>query len=194
MSEIINYVPVLMIMITALGLLLNIPWRWMVILLSIQYVAVFWLVSQNLSLGLSAVKLLVGWMAGAVLGSSFTDVEDIKFFSLKLSDNIFKIIAGLLILLLAFSLGNTAFYWIPASIPVLSGGLVLIGLGLLQLGMSTHPFRTTIGLLTLLSGFDVIYAAVVSSVLVTGLLALVTLGLAFSGAYLMNVAHLEESR
>ena len=43
-----------------------------------------------------------------------------------------------------------------------------------------------IGLLTTLSGFELIYAAVENSVLVTGLLAVVTLGLALVGAYLLE--------
>ena len=141
---------------------------------------------------LAAGTLLVGWMAVAIIGSSINEEESPTDFDWKLNDNFFKIIAGLLILLLAFSLGNTAFQWIPASFAVISGGLVLAGLGLLQLGLSTQPFRTTIGLLTLLSGFDIIYAAVVNSVLVAGLSALVSLGLAFLGAYLMNVEHLED--
>ena len=84
-------------------------------------------------------KLLVGWMAVAIIGSSINDEESPTDFDWKLNDNFFKIIAGLLILLLAFSLGNTAFQWIPASFAVISGGLVLAGLGLLQLGLSTQP-------------------------------------------------------
>lgn len=192
LSEILAYLPVFILILTGLGLLLNLPYRWLLILFSVQFVAAFWLILLSWPLGLAAVKLLVGWMAVAIIGSSINEEESPTDFNWKLNDNFFKIIAGLLILLLAFSLGNTAFQWIPASFAVISGGLVLAGLGLLQLGLSTQPFRTTIGLLTLLSGFDIIYAAVVNSVLVAGLSALVSLGLAFLGAYLMNVEHLED--
>jgi len=44
-----------------------------------------------------------------------------------------------------------------------------------------------VGLLTVLAGFEIMYAAVESSALVTALLAVVNLGLALAGAYFMNV-------
>jgi hypothetical protein len=43
-----------------------------------------------------------------------------------------------------------------------------------------------LGLLTFLSGFEVLYAAMESSSLVTGLLAVVNLGLALAGAYFLG--------
>ena len=66
------------------------------------------------------------------------------------------------------------------------GAMLLIGMGLLHLGVTTRPLRVLLGLLTTLSGFELLYAAVENSVLVAGLLALVTLGLALVGAYLLD--------
>jgi hypothetical protein len=74
---------------------------------------------------------------------------------------------------------------------VLQGGLILICVGLLHLGMTTRPMRVIIGLLTVLSGFEVLYAAVETSLLVAGLQALTTLGLALVGAYLLSVRGME---
>lgn len=193
MNSFLAIVPAVLGMVTGLILLLNLRWRWLIIVLTVQYVAVFWLVVQNWSLGLSAVKLLVGWMVGALLASSYNDESSISPFMANLTENIFKIVSSILIILLAFSVSNLSLEWIPASFPVLFGGLVLIGLGLLQLGMSTQPFRLILGLLTVLGGFDIIYASMGSSVLVTGLSAVISLGLALSGAYLMNVENLEET-
>jgi hypothetical protein len=51
--------------------------------------------------------------------------------------------------------------------------------------------RVTIGLLTALSGFEIIYAAIETSTLVTGLLAGVNLGLALAGAYLIIAPTME---
>ncbi len=48
-----------------------------------------------------------------------------------------------------------------------------------------------IGLLTALSGFEILYAAVETSVMVAGLQAIVTLGLALIGAYLLAVRGME---
>jgi hypothetical protein len=73
------------------------------------------------------------------------------------------------------------------------GGLILITLGLVQLGLTMQPLRVVIGLLTLLSGFGILYAAVESSVLITGLLAVITLGLSIVGAYMLTAPTLEES-
>jgi hypothetical protein len=54
--------------------------------------------------------------------------------------------------------------------------------------------RVIVGLLTVLSGFEIIYAAIESSVLVTGLLAGVNLGLALVGAYLLISPKMEPSK
>jgi hypothetical protein len=70
------------------------------------------------------------------------------------------------------------------ALQVITGGLLLLGLGFIHLGITSEPFRVVLGLLTLLSGFEIIYAALESSILVAGLIALVNLGLALTGSYL----------
>jgi len=64
-------------------------------------------------------------------------------------------------------------------------------LGLLHLGLTSSALRVTLGLLTVLAGFEILYAAVETSVLVAGLLAAVSLGLALAGAYLLVVPSLK---
>jgi hypothetical protein len=59
------------------------------------------------------------------------------------------------------------------------------------LSLTSDPLRVIIGLLTSLSGFEIIYAAVETSTLVTGLLAGVNLGLALVGAYLLIAPTME---
>jgi hypothetical protein len=70
-------------------------------------------------------------------------------------------------------------------LPVIGGGILLIGAGVVHLGVTSDPWRVTIGLLTLLAGFEILYGAVESSILVTGFLALVNLGLGIIGSYLL---------
>jgi hypothetical protein len=79
------------------------------------------------------------------------------------------------------------------SIPILWGSFILISFGLLQLSLTSHPFRVIIGLLTSLSGFEIIYAAIETSTLVTGLLAGVNLGLALVGAYMLIAPTMESN-
>jgi hypothetical protein len=50
-----------------------------------------------------------------------------------------------------------------------------------------------VGLLTVIAGFEVIYAAIETSVLVAGLLGVVNLGLALTGAYVLISGSLEEA-
>jgi hypothetical protein len=68
-----------------------------------------------------------------------------------------------------------------------------MGLGMLHLGMTIQPFRVILGLLTVLSGFEALYAALESSILVAAMLATVNLGLALVGAYLLTARKAEES-
>jgi hypothetical protein len=79
-----------------------------------------------------------------------------------------------------------------AGFPVTNGGLLLIGMGLLHLGITTYVLRVVIGLMTVLSGFEILYATVEGSVLVAALLAAINLGLALVGAYLLIASHPQE--
>ena len=72
--------------------------------------------------------------------------------------------------------------------PVLAGTILMAGIGALQLGSSRQTGRIILGLLTVLSGFEVYYAAVEGSILVAGLLSVVVLGLGLVGAYLLSAA------
>lgn len=72
-----------------------------------------------------------------------------------------------------------------AGFALTAGSLLLIGMGLLHLGITAHVLRVTIGLMTVLSGFEIIYSAVEDSVLVAALLAVINLGLALVGSYLL---------
>jgi hypothetical protein len=69
------------------------------------------------------------------------------------------------------------------------GALFLMGFGILQLSLTTDLLLVILGLLTTLSGFEIIYADIESSSLVTALLATVTLGIALLGAYLLSIGH-----
>ena len=167
---------------TTLLLLLHLSWRWTLVAIVLQYVAVAWLVSLNWSIGLAAVKLVVGWMAGAVLtasqAGSLTQRE-------VPSGRIFRGLAGGLVLIVIYVLVTGVNDWFQIDQTVLHGALVLLGMGLLQIGLTNDPLRTVVGLLTFLAGFEVLYAALGLSVLVAGLLALVNLSLALACAYLV---------
>ncbi len=184
--ERLSMLAVVALVISTLLLLLSQNWRWSIIALAVQYLAVFVLVSQVWPLGLSAVKLVAGWMAGAVLGASQPAPELVEDPHSSGPSVIFRFLMAILVWILAFVVtpGFVALISLPPAL--VTGVILLIGMGLVQLGMTTRPLRVLLGLLTTLSGFELIYAAVENSIMVAGLLAVVTLGLALVGAYLLD--------
>jgi hypothetical protein len=184
----IAWIAVVLIVITTTGLLLARDWRWSIILLAVQFVGMFVLTLQHWPLGMAAVKVVAGWMSAAILGmtrSGLTNEESGEAEALP-GGRLFRVIAsGMVLLLVAVVTPVVDTIMADAGFPVTNGGLLLIGMGLLHLGISTRILRVTIGLMTVLSGFEILYAAVEGSVLVAALLAAINLGLALVGAYLV---------
>lgn len=186
---------VILLILTSSGLLISRDWRWIVALLACQYAGVFYLVSLDWPVGLAIIKLVTGWMAGVALGlTQFgappgTDIE-----TAWPSSRAFRLLASAFLVVVAVSAAPALARWLPGvSNEQALGGLILAAAGLLQIGMTGIPFRVTVGLLTILAGFEILYAAVETSVLVAGLLSAVNLGLALAGAYLVSVSSMPEA-
>jgi hypothetical protein len=187
---------VILVCLTSIYILVSRDWRYCIGALAVQYIGVFLLVHASWPLEMAIAKMLAGWMAGAILGIAMANVSDtwrdseksIKF------GLIFRILAALILALTITSLVLHTTTWLPMiNIPILWGSFILIGLGLLQLSLTSHPFRVIIGLLTSISGFEIIYAAIETSTLVTGLLAGVNLGLALVGTYILIAPTMENN-
>ncbi len=184
--ERLSVLAVVVLVMTTLLLLLSQNWRWSIIALAVQYLAVFVLVLQVWPLGLAAVKLIAGWMAGAMLGASQPISELVDEPQSSGPAFVFRFLVAVLVWILVFTVTPVIVSLVPLPSTLVMGALLLVGMGLVQLGMTTRPLRVLLGLLTTLSGFELVYAAVENSVLVAGLLAVVTLGLALVGAYLLD--------
>jgi hypothetical protein len=189
MSAVLLWVAALLLAVTSVGLLLSRDWRWSLGLLAIQYFAASWLVYQHWPLTMSAAKLVTGWMAAAVLGITQLGIKNNPAAETSWPEGrLFRIFAAVLFLVAVSAAANRLTDWLPdAGMPSIWGSLVLIGLGLLHLGMTLHPLKVILGLLTTLLGFEVLYSAVENSILVASLLAVVTLGLALTGSYLLTL-------
>jgi hypothetical protein len=174
---------VILLGITSLVLLAHFSWRWTLLALGVQYLAMAWLVSLSWPLPLAAIKLLVGWMAGAVLATSQAGLQEPLE---SLSGRLFRLLTAGLVLVAVYTVSPPVRDWLQVQQPILLGTFVLSGVGLVQISMTHHPLRVVVGLLTVLAGFEILYAALELSVLVAGLLAVVNLGLALSGAYLLT--------
>ena len=194
-ATVVSWVVVVGLLITSSGLLLYRDWRWGIGFLAGQYIGVFWLVLQHWPLGMAAAKLVGGWMATASIGMTLLNLHQQepteKYWTQGRSFLLFMIgMAALLAVAVAPLIESI----LPGiGIPVVVGGILLIAMGLLQLGMTTQVLRVILGLLTTLSGFEILYAAMEGSSLVAALLVVINLGLGLVGAYLLTAASEEEA-
>ena len=189
LAILLPWIAVLIVAATSTGLFLNRDWRWDLGLLAIQYLGVGLLVAQHWPLGMAAAKLVTGWMATAALGMTFTalppheeSVERVWPQGLG-----FRLFMVGMILVLTISVTPRLERSMPGiGAPALAGTILLTGIGLLHLGTSSQISRVIFGLLTVLAGFEILYAAIEGSILVAALLSVVNLGLGLVGAYLLN--------
>ena len=181
--------------LTGLWLLTGRDNRWLALGLGVQYVGVFLLVFLSWPVSLAVVKLVAGWMSAALIGVGLAGSQANQISvheSFSPSGRVFRLLAAGIIGLAMFSLGPGVSEWFPGvGLEIVDGSLLLIGLGALQLGLSTQPVRVVLGLLTVVSGFEILYAALENSVLVAGLLAVLNLGLALMGVFLAAAPALE---
>ena len=188
-ATVFAWIAVGLIVPVSAALLVIRDWRWMLGLLATLYLAAFILVAQHWPLGMAVVKLVSGWMVVAALGMSRLGLplpEEELEVPILLEGSAFRLFGASISVLIAVSVGPQIESLIPGiGLPITIGSLVLIGTGLLQLGMTSNVLRVTLGLLTELSGFEILYAAVESSILVAALLAVANLGLALVGSYLL---------
>jgi hypothetical protein len=191
--SVLDWLALVATLVTSAGLILHRHWRWGIAFLAIQYLCMFWLVLSHWPVSMAAAKLVTGWMSCTILGIARLTTkpnEDIDTSGLEVS--FFHLFATGIIVAATFVLSIHLSSWLRLDLPIAWGSLLLIGMGLLHLGISAQPFRVVLGLLTILAGFEILYAAVESSILVAVLLAVVNLGLALTGAYFLNSYEKEE--
>ena len=187
--EVISWAAVVLIFITATTALTNRDWRVSLGVLAIQYLAVAWLVIRHLPFAMGSVKLTVGWIAIAILGMtrlSLTATDSQESDSFFPRGGFFRVALMGIVTIAAAGASPRIEAAIPGlGLPVITGGFFLIGAGVAHLGVTNDLLRVTLGLLTVLAGFECLYAAVESAILVNGLLAVVNLGLGILGSYLL---------
>ncbi|GAB4398166.1 MAG: hypothetical protein OHK0031_17910 [Anaerolineales bacterium] len=184
MLEIFSWLTIFLLLAASLTLLLARDWRWQAGSLAAQYLALFILTLSHWPLGMAAAQLVTGWMAAAIFAMTRAPETESADFGW-----IFRLFLAVLILLMTFSAAVSLNDWLAnAGLPLLFGALILIGMGLLQLGISSRAGRSALGLLTLLSGFEALFSPLENSILVAALLSVITLGLALAGAYLLQLS------
>jgi len=194
--NIIAWIVVVSLLLISTGLLVSRDWRLGLGLLGLQYVGVFWLTSQHWPISMAAIKVVTGWMAIAILGITRLNLRETEGISKHFwpQGRLFRLLtAGIAVVIIATVAPRVEDIIPGIGLPVITGSLILMGLGMLHLGMTAQPFRVILGLLTVLSGFEALYAALESSVLVAAMLSVVDLGLALVGAYVLTGHQTEEA-
>ncbi|HMU91824.1 MAG TPA: hypothetical protein PKE35_11065 [Anaerolineales bacterium] len=188
-TDIISWIAVGMILATSAIILISRDWRIPLGALALQYLAAFWLVTRHLPFVMGSAKLITGWMVVAAIGMTrlgLTATEEKAEDTSLQSGRWFRgILIGIVALVTAGATPRIETSIPGLGLPVIAGSILLIGAGVIHLGVTSDILRVTLGLLTMLTGFEVLYAAVESSILVAGLLALTNLGLGIAGSYLL---------
>lgn len=199
-SQIVPVLATALVVVTSIVLIISVDWRLSVVGLAVQYLGVFALVAMGWPISLALVKLVAGWMAGAVLGMALSGMpphlainllsEGIRVDQSKplrnRSGQLFRLFAIAMIGILIFGGSPAIVKFIPTVKLVQAiGASFLFGMGIIHLSLTAQPLRVILGILTALSGFEVIYSCVETATLLTGLLAGVNLGVALVGAYLL---------
>jgi hypothetical protein len=188
-NEIASWAVVLLILVSSGAMLISRDWRIQLAALALQYLAAFWLITRHQPFVIGSAKLVTGWMVVAALGMTRLGIQSTeedqttfvgpnnRWFSL--------VLLGIIALVTAGATPEIESVIPGLGLSVIAGGLLLISTGLIHLGLTSDILRVIISLLTLVAGFEIIYAAVENSILVAGLLALTNLGLGLAGSYLL---------
>jgi len=210
-SQAIALPTLILLSFSSIWLIITTDWRVRLGLLALLYFGEFIFLSLSWPVSMAVSKLVAGWMAAAVLGMALisnptsptgigarfkfignSKLGFFQYFRIQPA-TIFYLIAAILVGLVTFSVSAVFTTWIPDSQEVVIwAGLLVLGLGILQLGFRADVFSTILGILTMVAGFEIIYASIEHSTLVAGLLAVITLGLALVGAYLILSPQIEE--
>jgi len=187
-SETLRTVLAAILLLSAAINLVRRQWTLNIFALGLQYICIFLLILEVRSAFLAGIKLIVGLMVSLMLYLTLKSSGLIESTLLRrhvTSGEIFRGTIALLLALISFlaapALQQSAFP--QSSQLLLTASLGLILFGLFQMGTITEPLYLVIGLLTFLSGFELLYASLEISRLLEALLTAVNLSLALVGCF-----------
>ena len=188
MTELLESLPVYLALLASLLNLVRRQWTLNLIALLVQFVCLFPILLKIMPLQLALIHPFTGLMVTLILYLTLVGVGGIESVNLRrrlTSGEIFRGLAGIFLIatLRAFvpQIEQAVFPTVSGNHLFLSLGLILIGL--LQLGTIREPFYLAIGVLTFLSGFELLYSALEFSFLLEALFVAVNLLLAIVGAF-----------
>ena len=185
------FVPLILLFFTGTVLSLFRPTSRSILLLAAQYMSVSWLAYSNLPAAGVYAKLITGFLVCLILSLGIRQIGDDplpgddQMISAKLP---FRVVALLLVTVASVSLASSnLFAQFDISREANVGATFLIASSLLNLGLGTDKLRSGIGLLTFISGGELIYSFIEPSLAVIALLAMVQLGIVLVFSYLISI-------
>jgi hypothetical protein len=188
MSETLRLVSVALLLLAAALNLVRRQWALNILALGLQYICVFLIILEVRSPLLAAIKLIVGLMVSLMLYMTLVSsglIESLLVRRRLSSGEVFRGTIALLLVLISILLSpvlqQSAFPQSSQLLLTASVGLILFGL--FQMGTITEPLYLVIGLLTFLSGFELLYASLEFSRVLEALFTAVNLSLALIGCF-----------
>ena len=168
-------------------------WRMRIAGLASIYLVGFIVILQIWPVALASIKLVSGWMGIALLSNSMLDSINQRTEQRFLSETIFRFLMAVLIWIVIAAIAPSINEWLPIPYTNLYIGLSLMGSGLLFMSLTDDFFEITLGLLSILAGFDIIYSSLEGSALVTGIYAFIIILICLlSGYFSSTVSDREE--
>jgi hypothetical protein len=184
MDNWINLIPVLLLIAACIYIFIINDWRRILIAYAVLYISAFVIIAQYWSFTFSLVKLITGLMSLVVMGISINRYYSIPEKKMK-SELVFRLIAlSLIFILVAFMVYRISNY-LSIALEIVLAAILLIGFGIFQLGITHESYKIFLAILVLFFGFELIFSANETSLLVNGLLAVVTLLVAFMGSFML---------
>jgi len=170
--------------LAAFGLMLIVSdWRMRIAGLASLHFVGFIVILQIWPVALASVKLISGWMGIALLSTSMLNsrhqVNDHRF----TSEMIFRSLMTALIWIVVAAIAPSINEWLPIPYTNLYIGVSLMGSGLIFMSLTEDLFEIILGLLTILTGFDIIYSSLEGSALVTGIYAFIIILICLLSGY-----------
>ncbi len=180
-----NWLPILLTGAAALALIIAERPGLLIGLLAVQYGAVAWLSALALPPQVAVVKVVAGMITCGILALTAANSRMGEGPPEGIAGKAFRSMAAMLILAAAIGIGRINWMRVPDIQPEAAlAAAILMSLGLLQLGLFRSALRVCIGLITLLSGFEIAYSVIEPALAILALLASVHIGLALVVSYL----------
>jgi len=177
-------------------------WRAGIAALLVEYAVTALLLTQLVIVEVAAVKLIAGVLVATILMLTAWQLNfgrprlpGVPAWQQRLQVPTalpFRLMAVIMVVVSALCVAgqpNLALPGLDTGSAVNSASYLLVALGLLNLGLSDEPISAGLGLLTLLLGFEIFYAAVEPSLAVVALMAGVEVSIALAVSYLAALQH-----